>query len=270
MKKITIIVGYFFTATVFAQDAQVSVEEVVSQCAHQTIDQDLTATMTIVNRHRNGGEKRSVYKRFVKNGQGKGGVHEKMLLASEYPPEASGMGFLRWEYTEQAGKYPDQWLYTPSLRNVRKISVRDDQERFLGSTLTLGDIGVRPVGKDTHRMLKQGKKKQTTHYIVESIPVNKKDAYSKRVHHFINEDDWATCRVASIDYYDKKGLLEKKQNNRWQRIGESWVWQHVTVENVQTKELSTFQLDDVKVNVGLKDSLFSKRQLRRVDKITLK
>ena len=270
MKKFVILVGCFFTTTAFAQDVQVSAEEIVSQCAHQTIDKDLTATMTIVNRHRNGGEKRSVYKRFVKNGQGKGNIHEKMLLVSEYPPEASGMGFLRWEYTEQAGKYPDQWLYTPSLRNVRKISVRDDQERFLGSTLTLGDIGVRPVKQDKHRIVKQGKSKEAMNYIVESTPVDKQDAYSKRVYHFIKEDDWATCRVASIDYYDRKGVLEKKQNNRWQRISESWVWQHVTVENVQTKELSTFQLEDVEVNVGLKDSLFSKRQLRRVDKITLK
>jgi hypothetical protein len=240
--------------------------DIVGQCSHQAVQQDLTATMTIINRHRNGAEKKSIYKRLVKNAHGADEVLEKMLLISEYPPEAVGLAFLRWEYTADADKYPDQWLYTPSLRNVRKVSVRDDQERFLGSTLTLGDIGVRPIHRDDHRLLSIENSGQSYRFQFESTPVNQVDAYSKRLVDFIVDNGWDSCRVAKIEYYDRKGLLQKIQKNQWQKVDHAWVWRHVEVENLQTQELSIFQLENVKVDVGLDDDIFSERQLRRITK----
>ncbi len=247
-----------------------SAEEIVGYCAHQTIDDDLYATMTIINRHRNGSEKKSIYTRLVKNPKAQNGVFEKMLLISEFPPEAAGMAFLRWEYTPETGKYPDQWLYSPSLRNVRKVSVRDEEERFLGSTLTLADIAIRPVTRDDHRLLKVFSQGNGYLFYVESVAKNKKDAYSKRVVTYFYEKGWSSCRVKQIDFYDKKGFLQKVQKNRWQEQGGIWVWDIVQVENLQTRELSIFKLENVAVNVGLEDKIFSERTLRRVSKLNLK
>ncbi len=247
-----------------------SAEDIVGHCAHQAIDNDLAATMTIINRHRNGSEKKNIYTRLVKNSKAQGGVLEKMLLISEFPPEAAGMAFLRWEYTPETGKYPDQWLYSPSLRNVRKVSVRDEEERFLGSTLTLADIAIRPVTRDDHRLLKIFSQGNGYLFYVESVAKNKKDAYSKRVVTYFYEKDWASCRVKQIEFYDKKGFLQKIQKNRWQKQGGIWVWDVVQVENLQTRELSIFKLENVAVNVGLEDKIFSERTLRRVSKLNLK
>ena len=249
---------------------QATADQIVAHCAHQTIENDLSATMTIINRHRNGAEKKSVYKRFVKNTKGKKRILEKMLLVSEYPPEAVGMAFLRWEYTAKAGKYPDQWLYSPSLRKVRKISVRDEEERFLGSTLTLGDIAIRPVESDKHQRLGYKGKDNLHRFQVESTPKQEGEAYSKRVTVYMLDDGWESCRVEKMEYFGKKGLLQKTQTNQWQKVDDAWVWKHVDVENFQTKEKSTFMLEDVKVNVGLDDDIFSERKLRRVSKKLLK
>lgn len=240
-----------------------SVERIVEQCAHKAIDKDLTAKMTIVNRHANGAEKKNVYQRLVKNAQGEDDVVEKMLLLAEYPPEAVGTAFLRWEYTVKTGKYPDQWLYSPSLRKVRKISVRDEQERFLGSTLSLGDIGIRDVARDQHQLKAVEKKGDVVWFVVESVPKDASEAYSKRESTYILDGGWERCRVEKIDYYDRKGLKQKTQTNQWQQVGPSWVWQSVEVDNHVTQERSTFQLEEVKVNTGLKDEIFSERELRR-------
>ena len=250
-----------------ASSINVMSEIVATECADRTVEQDLTAQMTITNRHRNGSEKKNVYKRFVMNAQGREQVYEKMLLVSEYPPEAEGMAFLRWEYTTKAAKYPDQWLYSPSLRKVRKISVRDDQERFLGSTLTLGDIGVRAYQRDKHQLLKAEKQGSSYIFSMKSVPKSSDDAYSKRMVTYVMDAGWDSCRIARIEYYDRKGGMLKVQKNQWQQVGETWVWKHVEVENLQTRELSVFELDDVKVNVGLKDDIFSKRKLKRASSI---
>ena len=246
---------------------QPSPEKVVQSCTHQAIDEDLLSTMTIVNRHRNGAEKKSIYTRLVKNPKGKDGVFEKMLLISKFPPEAAGMAFLRWEYTPDTGKYPDQWLYSPSLRNVRKVSIRDDEERFLGSTLTLADIGIREVSRDNHQILTISTSGDGYILQIESTAKVNDGSYSKRLISYYYEDNWDSCRVKQIGYYDKKGFLQKTQKNQWQMRSNIWVWQHVEVENHQTRELSIFELKDVEINVGLKDKIFSERTLRRASKL---
>lgn len=272
MKKQVLICFCLFSAGLAqAQIDNASVEVlgeiIATQCADRTVQEDLTAKMTIINRHRNGAEKKNVYKRYVKNGQGQDQIYEKMLLVSEYPPEAAGMAFLRWEYLPTESKYPDQWLYSPSLRKVRKISVRDNQERFLGSTLTLGDIGVRSYQRDKHTLLKAEKRGKVYLFHMQSIPKKKDDGYSKRLVSYIMDEGWESCRIARIDYYDLKGRILKTQKNQWQKIDDTLVWKHVEVENLQTQEASIFELDNVKVNVGLEDKLFTKRTLKRADNI---
>lgn len=243
---------------------QPSVDEIIRHCEYKPIGEDQKARMTLVNKNKEGLERKSVYRRFLRYyGGDENKIWEKMLLFAEYPLDSVGIGFMRWEYEPQANRPPEQWLYTPTLRNVRRISVRDAGESFLGSTLALGDIGVRGIDQDKHTLKGIHRQGLAEYYVVESLPQEENKIYSKRVTFYAKTPDWSQCHKAVVQYFDLKGFKLKTQVLRWQQVKDAWIWSHVEVLNHQTEQLSIFDLDEIELNTGLKDSLFDERILRR-------
>lgn len=268
---LSLIVGAQFLPGTQAQTpaAGPTAEEIIQHCEYKPVGDDQKARMTLTNKNKEGLERKSIYRRFLRfYGGDDNQVLEKMLLFAEYPQDSAGIGFMRWEYVPEANRPPDQWLYTPSLRNVRRISVRDAGESFLGSTLALGDIGVRGIKQDKHTYLGIHRQGQKEYYVIESIPQEDNAIYSKRVSFYAKTPEWSQCYKEAVQYFDPKGFRLKTQLIRWQQVNGAWIWSHVEVLNHQTEQLSIFDLDEIELNTGLKDSLFEERVLRRgLDKI---
>lgn len=241
----------------------VSADEIVRNCENKYAGNDQKSRLTIVNRNKDGSERKNVYVRFLKNYEPNGEVMQKMLLTSEFPPEAKGLTFMRWEYGLTTGKVPEQWLYTPSLRNVRRVSIRDPSESFLGTTLTLGDIAYRAAEQDQHSLLGIERNIDGEFYVVESVPKEPASLYSKVVNYYTKAASWDQCVKVHAIFFDTKGIQLKKQNLHWQQVANAWVWSHVEVENTQNQQVSTFELSDVEINPGLSDELFTERSLRK-------
>lgn len=173
---------------------------------------------------------------------------------------------MRWEYAAEAEKMPDQWLYLPSLGSVRRISARDLAESFLGSNLTLEDIGARHIGHDATRLVEIKPEGLSEVAWVEFIPTGESQ-YSKRMVKYIREGSkWEDCVTGQIDYYDKKGILQKRQELSWQKVQDVLVWKKVTVTNTQLLQSSTFEIDDIRLDVAVDDDMFTERTLRRGDR----
>lgn len=243
--------------------APVSADEIVRNCENKYAGNDQKSRLTIVNRNKDGSERKNIYVRFLKNYEPSGEVMQKMLLTSEFPPEAKGLTFMRWEYGLTTGKVPEQWLYTPSLRNVRRVSIRDPSESFLGTTLTLGDIAYRAADQDKHNLLGVERNIDGEFYVVESIPKEQGSLYSKVVNYYTKTANWDQCVKVHAIFFDTKGIQLKKQSLQWQQVGNAWVWSHVQVENTQNQQISTFDLTDVEINPGLNEELFTERNLRK-------
>jgi predicted methyltransferase len=241
----------------------VSADEIVRNCENKYAGNDQKSRLTIVNRNKDGSERKNIYVRFLKNYEPNGEVMQKMLLTSEFPPEAKGLTFMRWEYGLTTGKVPEQWLYTPSLRNVRRVSIRDPSESFLGTTLTLGDIAYRAAEQDQHSLLGIERNIDGEFYVVESVPKEQASLYSKVVNYYTKTAGWDQCVKVHAIFFDTKGIQLKKQNLHWQQVSNAWVWSHVEVENTQNQQVSTFELSDVEINPGLSEELFTERNLRK-------
>lgn len=240
--------------------------ELVRLCESRFSARDQRTRMTITNRNKEGKEKKGIYRRYTKNFDGNDQLLQKMILFAEYPPDSKGLAFMRWEYAAAIEKTPDQWLYSPSLGNVRRISVRDLGESFLGSTLTLEDIGVRHPGQDALRLIEIKPEGLSEMAWLEFIPKGESQ-YSKRLVKYRRDGaTWESCVPAQIDYFDKKGLLQKRQELTWQNVDGTPVWKRVTVTNTQTSNSSVFEIDEVRFDVSLSDDLFSERALRRGDR----
>lgn len=238
-------------------------KEIFKLCNYKYPGEDQQSTLTIILRDKGGNEKKNVYHRFWKDYKGVNGIVSKMVLYTVYPPDAEGAAFMRWEYTSSSDKNADQWIYLPVLRKIRRVSIRDPGDSFLGSDLTYADISGRDVDADKHKLVKVLVKGNQKYYAVASTPVDERNSlYSKTISWFEKTgQDWNTCVKRREDFYDKKGEGLKQELIKWQRVGKAWVWDEVLVKNVQNGHSSLFRVRDVKINVGLKDDVFSERAL---------
>jgi hypothetical protein len=239
--------------------------EVVQNCNYKYPGNDQQAEMTIIKQDRAGSEKKEVYQRLWKDYKGKDDVAEKMVMFTEYPPDSKGAGFLRVAYTPNHDPVEDQWIYLPALKKMRRVSVRDPGDAFLGTDLTYADISGRRLEDDTHTIIKTIKRGDEDVIGVESVPKDKSRAlYAKTVNWFVKSGDgWETCHKEEVDYFDPRGEPLKRETIKWQRVGDAWLWDEVNVQNIRTGHVSIFRVTNAKVNVGLSDEVFTQRNISK-------
>ncbi len=222
---------------------------------YEVQDQKNTVNLSLIEK--DGTRKKIVATRYWKNYRSQEGFDSKMLLITEFPPDSRGVSFLIWDYSEQ-NKTDDLWLYLPALRMVRRISAQDQNDAFLGSDLTFGDMGQRRIDEDEHRLLKEENYLGAPAYVVESVPKEKESIYGKKVS-WISKDKWTLLK---IDYYDRNQKLLKRQTIEWQTLDNLNVWKKTEVTNVQNSHRTIFEVSDLKVNAGLQDGDFTERTLK--------
>jgi len=245
---------------------RITARDIVNYCNYKNPGNDQRSHLTIILRDKDGNEKKNVYRRLWKNYQGKDGIDDKMVLFTEFPPDAEGVGFMRWAYTANADNNADQWIYLPTLKKIRRVSVRDPGDSFLGSDLTYFDISGRSIDADEYKIIKTERSGTNDIIVVESTPVNDSGSlYSRVDYYFVKAtgSSWDTCVKRQTDFYDKKDKPLKQQVIKWQQVKDAWVWDEMAVRNVQTGHSSTFQITDVEINVGLDDDVFSERNLKK-------
>lgn len=223
---------------------------------YQVEDQKNKVNLLLIER--DGSKKKIIASRYWKNYRSEKDIDSKMLLITEFPPDSRGISFLIWDYSKP-NKGDDLWLYLPALRMVRRISAQDQNDAFLGSDLTFGDMGQRRLDEDAHTFLKDEDYRGIPAYLVESTPVEKSSIYSKKIS-WISKKDWT---VLKIDYYDRNKKLLKRQTIDWQTVGGLFVWEKTHVTNVQNGHQTLFVVEDLEVNLGLQDRDFTERTLKR-------
>ena len=179
----------FSSAAVADKDAKASMPsgtDIVKNCDNKYPGEDQQTQLTILLKDRAGNERKNVYLRLWKDMKGKDDIMDKMVLFTVYPPDASGAAFMRWAYSKKRDKNADQWIYLPVLRKIRRVSVRDIRDSFLGSDLTYGDISYRGVKEDTHTLTNIATDKNSGQelYVVESVPKESDPQYRKRIQYF--------------------------------------------------------------------------------------
>lgn len=242
---------------------QLTAKEIVRQCDSKYPGDDQRSQLSITLRDQSGNERKTVYQRFWKDMKGEDGILDKMVLFTTFPPDAKGAGFMRWAYADAADKNAEQWIYLPVLRKIRRVSVRDLGDSFLGSDLTYGDISFRSVDADEHEIVRIDRDKAgQPFYVIKSTPKEAQPLYQKRISWYKKSETLDECIKVQVEYYDTKGGFLKRQHIKWQRVGDAWVWDKVFVQNAQTFHSSFFEVDKVKINTGISEDWFTERRLR--------
>lgn len=249
---------------VTVQAEELTGADIVQRCDKEAnAGKDQRNLLTVILRDASGNEKKNIYQRYWKDYKGRKNIADKMMLFTEFPPDAKGTAFMRWGYMPGADKNAEQWLYIPSLGSVRRVSVRDPGDSFLGSDLTYQDISPRLLSQDDHQLLREDVRDGHSYYVVESLPKEDKPLYGKVVAWYEKAPDWADCNKRRVEYFDTRMQLLKVETLDWQRVDDAWLWDEVHVDNQLTGHSSIFRVTDATINNGLKDRIFTERMLKR-------
>ena len=188
------------------------------------------------------------------------GKDTKTMMTFTYPGDVKGTGFLTWNYDE-IGKDDDKWLYMPALKKTRRISGSSSKtDYFMGTDFTYDDMGDRNVDEDTHKFLRKEKCGGFDCYVVESVPKDKREIYSKKIS-WIRKDCFMTVKV---EFYDKLGKLHRVLNvHDIKQVQGFWTRGKMEMQNVQTKHKTILTFSDIKYDLKIDSEMFNVAKMEK-------
>ena len=188
------------------------------------------------------------------------GKDTKKIMFFTYPGDVKGTGFLTWDYDNTA-KVDDKWLYLPAMKKTRRISGKSSKtDYFMGSDFTYNDMSARSVDEEKHTLLREEMLGGQKCWVVESVPNDKDEIYTRRVT-WVRQD----CLMAvKAEYYDKLNKLHRRLTiSNINKVQGFWTMHLMQMENVQTGHKTIIRMDNQKFNIKLSPNLFTVSQLEK-------
>ena len=214
-------------------------------------------TMTITDRR---GRERVREMTLLRKDIEDGGA-QKFYVYFKKPSDVSKMVFMVWK---QVKGDDDRWLYMPAIDLVRRIASSDKRSSFAGGAFTYEDVSGRRTGDDTHELQGEETVDGKPVYVIKNTPI---DVGSVEFAYYIARIDKETFLPVSGEYFDKTG-----KHYRTIEVLETGLIQNIpTVLKARAEDLNkglktVVEFRDVSYDIGLKESVFKERYLRRPPK----
>lgn len=194
------------------------------------------------------------------------GEERRKVIFFEEPRNVKGTAFLTIDYPEP-GRDDDLWLYLPAARKVRRISMANRGDYFLGTDFTYEEVKsatrvntadyslktLREEVVDGHRCL-----------VLEAVPTSEKveqELGYGRALQWVDAELWIFRR---IEAWDTRGnelkTIEFKDIHQVEGI---WTVHRIEALNHKTGHRSRFVFSDVDYDSEVEDELFTPQALRR-------
>jgi hypothetical protein len=188
------------------------------------------------------------------------GKDTKKIMFFTYPGDVKGTGFLTWDY-DQAGKEDDKWLYLPAMKKTRRISGSSSKtDYFMGTDFTYDDMGGRNVDDDTHKLLREETRDGHKCWVVESVPKDAREIYSRKLTWIRQDCDTAVY----VEFYDKLDKLHRVMTVQdVQKVQGFWTVMKMEMKNVQNGHSTQIVVTGPKYDVQVDKSLFTVAKLEK-------
>jgi len=259
MKRIlSLLIGCALATSVFA-DAK---GDAIAQKYFDRVKSDDTkaagSVMTLIDK--SGGKK--IRKLDIYYQDKPAGKNAYMVFAE--PADVSGTKFLTLGHR---GGDSDQRLYLPALKKVRKIATSGKDGEFVNSDFWFYDLEERYFEDNTYTFLSENETIADKAFTgmkfdkIEMKPVKTDSPYAKAVA-YVNMDN---NFIYKMDCFDKKdgSLLKTILFVKVETIKGILVPTQTMVTNHKKGTKTLLQLNNVDVNTGLKDELFSVKNLEQ-------
>jgi outer membrane lipoprotein-sorting protein len=185
------------------------------------------------------------------------GDEQKYFIYFFRPSDVRGMTFMVYKYP---GRDDDRWLFVPAINMVRRIAAQDKRSSFVGSDFTYEDVSGRDVEEDTHELLKKETLQGRNCYVVKSTPKAGDMDYSYKLS-WVDETSFLPIKE---QYYDRQGELYRVFTaDEIKDIDGIPTVTKRTMKDLQSGHRTEVTFTEVHYNIGIDDSLFTERYLRR-------
>ena len=193
----------------------------------------------------------------------KDGEVDKTVLVFKTPRDVAGISYLSYDYPDKkdgSSVDSDSWIYIPAMKKVRRVSGSSKDDDFQGTDFTYDDMGDRNLDEDTHKFLRKEKCGGFDCYVVESVPKDKREIYSKKIS-WIRKDCFMAVKV---EFYDKLGKLHRVLNVQdIKQVQGFWTRGKMEMQNVQTKHKTIITFSDMKYNLKIGSDMFNVAKMEK-------
>lgn len=238
----------------YPQTGREIMEKVINKETWNDMTSDLYLTITDAK----GGKREREIKSFMK----KFGDETKMLMFFVKPADVKGTSFLIVEHKDRDD---DRYLYLPALRRVKRILASGKGGSFMASDFSYYDIGKPKLDDFKYKLIGEEKVNGIDCFVIECLPssseIEKDTGYSKIVR-WVRKDNYM---ILKSDYYSRDGkrfkVLDVEKIEEIEKVLFATV---MTMKDIVSGRTSRMEFRNIKVNTGLKDSIFSETSLDRI------
>jgi len=240
-----------FMAAAAPAHAFLSGEEVMQAAYEQSrLHENQRSSVELLIKNRNGKTRTREFRLWHKIFPGR----TKSLIKFDRPPSVKNTGLL--SETEDGAAFSEQWIYLPALRSVKQLNADEQNNSFVGSDFTNGDIAGRQVSRDAHRIVRSDDKK----IHIESIPYDSDDLYSRLEVAMLRK----VLVPSSITFYDHSGNKLKTLNNqRIRKVKGMYMVIEAVMTNHQSGGATTLTKRDIDLDHEIDEDRVGIKGLRR-------
>lgn len=236
-----------------AKQPEINVKALLDKVSKNASSDDEVATVKMIVTEATGAksEKKMELRRKGKENK------QSVLVRMQSPADIKGISLL----SKSEGEKGDQWLFSPSNKQVRRILSSSKGGGFLGSELSYEDMeagsDAKVLSKSLGRKTEDGRE-----YVLIENKAKGESTYGRTVL-WIEEDK---SLIGKVEYFDKKDkLLKVSLFHDYKKFGNTWRAQTIEVRNLQNQRGTTLALQNMRVNQGLRDGEFTESALSEGD-----
>lgn len=179
---------------------------------------------------------------------------QKFYVYFTGPADVRQMAYLVWK---NPGNNDDRWLWLPAKSLVKRIAPGDKRTSFVGSDFVYEDVSGRDLKEDTHVLTET----TATQYKIRNTPKDKDSVEFDYYDVWIDKDSFLPRKA---DYFDKAGKLYRTvEGVKVEKIGNYPTITEALVTDHRSGGTTKNTFSNIEYDIGLSESIFSERFLRR-------
>ena len=208
-----------------------------------------TAKMTLVDKSGKTKERRlQLWTRYFKD------KDDWSLTKFVEPAEIRDLGFLSLADDKM-------YLYLPGFDRVRRIASHARKESFAGSDLSNDDLST---GRYVDHFSAKITEETDQEYVLELTRKPGSNRIYPKSTVWVNKENFTIPRM---ELFDKNEKLWKTFEGEYEQIQGYWTMTSLTMTDVQKKHKTIMTMEDIQFDVGLDETTFTQRYLKRRVKV---
>jgi hypothetical protein len=179
---------------------------------------------------------------------------QKYYVYFHRPADVNKMALIVWKHQ---GAADDRWLYLPALDLVRRIAASDERTSFAGSDFFYEDVSGRDIDADEHELVDV----TDNYYVLRNRPKEPGTVEFSYYDTYVHKE---TFLPVLTEYYDRTGA--KVRVYKALEVETIDGYPTVTIgsmTSLATGSTTVLSSSDVGYDIGLPESIFTERYLRR-------